>query len=180
MAIHTGLRQGELLGLKWADVDLESGKLSVRRSVRVTAEGLSFGPLKNKASRRSLPLNEAAAAALSAHKVRQNAERLAATEWREFDLIFPNRLGGPMDHNNLYFRDYKRLLKRAELDHGGFTFHALRHTFATALFKRREHPKVVQSLLGHSSIVQTMDTYSHLMDGMGDDAVVGLAEVFGT
>ena len=58
-------------------------------------------------------------------------------------------------------------------------FHSLRHTFATALFSRGEHPKVVQSLLGHSSITQTMDTYSHLMDGMGDDAVNGLDEAFG-
>ncbi|MCA3762847.1 MAG: tyrosine-type recombinase/integrase [Cutibacterium sp.] len=67
-----------------------------------------------------------------------------------------------MDHNNLYHREYKALLKKAGLQDQGFTFHALRHTFATALFMRSEHPKVVQSLLGHSSITQTMDTYSHL------------------
>jgi len=82
-----------------------------------------------------------------------------------------------MAHNNLYYREYKPLLKRAGLE--GFTFHALRHTFATALFARREHPKVVQSLLGHSSITQTMDTYSHVMEGMGGDAVGGLDEAFG-
>ncbi len=76
-------------------------------------------------------------------------------------------------------RDHKPLLERAGLAGEGFTFHTLRHTFATALFMKSEHPKIVQSLLGHSSITQTMDTYSHLMDGIGGDAVGGLDEAFG-
>jgi integrase len=181
VAVHTGLRQGELLGLKWTDVDLSeaTGKLSVRRSLKVTEDGLAFGPPKNKASRRSVPLNKSAVAALRTHRLRQNEERLSAPEWRDHDLVFPNRVGKPTDHNNLYYREYKPLLERAGLEGEGFTFHTLRHTFATALFGRSEHPKVVQSLLGHSSITQTMDTYSHLMDGIGDDAVDGLDEAFG-
>ena len=185
VALHTGLRQGELLGLRWDDLELgeggATGRLSVRRSLKVTDHGLDFGPTKNKASRRSVPLNSTAVAALRSHRTRQSIERLAAhgESWREVGLVFPNRVGGPMDHNNLYYREYKPLLKRAGLEAEGFTFHSLRHTFATELFKKREHPKVVQSLLGHSSITQTMDTYSHLMDGMGDDAVKGLDEVFG-
>lgn len=179
VAVHTGLRQGELLGLRWTDVDLDTGKLSVRRSLKVTEDGLDFGSPKNKASRRSVPLNKSAVAALRAHRTRQNAERLAAPDWRDSGLVFPNRVGGPMDHNNLYYREYKPLLKSAGLEGEGFTFHALRHTFATALFARGEYPKVVQSLLGHSSITQTMDTYSHLMEGMGGDAVGGLDEAFG-
>ena len=76
-------------------------------------------------------------------------------------------------------RDHKPLLERAGLAGEGFTFHTLRHTFATTLFMKSEHPKIVQSLLGHSSITQTMDTYSHLMDGIGGDAVGGLGEAFG-
>src|ERR687894_933766 len=71
-AIHTGLRQGELLGLKWTDLDLDGGRLSVRRSLKVTDRGLGFGPPKNKASRRSVPLNTTVVAALQNHKVRQN------------------------------------------------------------------------------------------------------------
>ncbi len=180
-AVHTGLRQGELLGLRWTDVDLgaSNSRLSVRRSLKPTPDGLGFGPPKNKASRRSVPLNRTAAAALKGHKLRQNEERLRSPEWQDSDLVFPNRLGRPMDHNNLYHREYKALLKKADLDGQGFTFHTLRHTFATALFARGEHPKVVQSLLGHSSITQTMDTYSHLMEGIGGDAVGGLDEAFG-
>jgi integrase len=180
VAVHTGLRQSELLGLKWADVDLDarSPKLSVRRSLKVTEDGLGFGPLKNKASRRSLPLNQTATAALRAHKARQNAEILATPVWRDTGLVFPNRVGKPINPSNLYNREYKPLLKQARLEGEGFTFHSLRHTFATALVARGEHSKVVQSLLGHSSITQTMDTYSHLMEGMGGDAVGGLDEAF--
>jgi integrase len=181
VAVHTGLRQGELLGLRWTDVDMDaaSPKLSIRRSLKVTEHGLDFGPPKNNASRRSVPLNKTAVVALRAHKMRQNEERLAAAKWRDADLVFPNRVGSPMDHNNLYYREYKPLLKRSGLEREGFTFHTLRHTFATALFKRGEHPKVVQALLGHSSITQTMDTYSHLIEDIGGDAVSGLDEVFG-
>ena len=80
---------------------------------------------------------------LQAHRAHQNAERLAAPEWREINLLFPNRVGGPMDHNNPYYREYRPLLKRAGFDGEGFTVRALRHTFATALFARGEHPKVV-------------------------------------
>lgn len=83
-----------------------------------------------------------------------------------------------MNHNNLYYRDYKPLLKWAGLDDRGFTFHSLRHTFATELFNQRKRPKIIQSLLGHSSIVQKMDTYSHLLDDV-DDEVGGLDEAFG-
>jgi integrase len=98
--------------------------------------------------------------------------------WHDVGLVFPNRVGKPADHNNLYYREYKPLLERAGLEGEGFTFHALRHTFASALFARGEHPKRVQSLLGHSSITQTMDTYSHLIDDIGGDAVDGLDEIF--
>src|ERR671910_1399369 len=178
VALHTGLRQGELLGLKWSDLD--GGKVSVRRALKLADHGLDFGPPKNKASRRSVRLNRTAAAALRAHRMRQNEERIAAPEWQDGDLVFPNRVGKPMDPNNLYHREYKPILKRAELAEHGFTFHALRHTFATALFARGEHPKKVQSLLGHSSITQTMDTYSHLIDDIGGDAVDGLDEAFGS
>jgi integrase len=130
VALHTGLRQGELLGLKWSDVG--AGAVSVRRSLKVTDRGLDFGPTKNKASRRSVPLNRTAAGALKAHRACQNEERIAARTWRDTDLVFPNRVGKPRDHSNLYYREYKPLLRRAGLE--GFTFHALRHTFATALF----------------------------------------------
>lgn len=144
VAVHTGLRQGELLGLKWSDVDLDGRRLSIRRAIKVTEGGLDFGPPKNKASRRSVPLSKSAASALRAHRLRQNEERLRLGDlWEDYDLVFPNRVGRPLDHNNFYYREYKVLLKRAGLQEKGFTFHSLRHTFATALLMRGEHPKVV-------------------------------------
>ena len=180
-AVHTGLRQGELLGLRWTDVELDgaSSKVYVRHALKGTADGLALGALKNKASRRSVPLNKSATTALKEHHVWQKEEQLRATEWQDYSLVFPNRVGKPMDHNNLYHREYKPLLERVGLHEQGYTFHTLRHTFATELFRQGKRPKVIQTLLGHSSIVQTMDTYSHLLDGVDDDEVGGLDEAFG-
>ena len=181
VAVHTGLRQGEILGLKWTDIDLEGSpaRLTVRRSLKVVAGGLGFGPPKNKPSRRSVPLNKTAVAALREHRLSQNEERLRATLWRDENLVFPSRTGSPMDHNNLYTREYKKLLEECGLQDEGFTFHTLRHTFATELFNQKKRPKVIQTLLGHASITQTMDTYSHLLDDVGDDEVEGLDDAFG-
>jgi integrase len=179
VAVHTGLRQGELLGLKWVDIDLAGRRLSVRRALKVTDHGLDFGPPKNNASRRSVPLSRTAVAVLRVHRTRQNEERLRLGDlWQDHDLVFPNRVGKPMDHGNLYDREYKPLLAKAELGDEGFTFHSLRHTFATELFHQGKRPKIIQSLLGHSSIVQTMDTYSHLLDDVDGDEVGGLDEAF--
>jgi len=180
VGVHTGLRQGELLGLKWADLDLADRRLSVRRALKVTDHGLDFGPPKNNTSRRSVPLSKTAVAVLRAHRTRQNEERLRLGDlWLDHDLVFPNRVGKPMDHGNLYYREYKPLLQKAGLGGEGFTFHSLRHTFATELFNQRKRPKIIQSLLGHSSITQTMDTYSHLLDDVDDDEIGGLDEAFG-
>jgi integrase len=180
VAVHTGLRQGELLGLKWVDIDLAGHRLSVRRALKVTDHGLDFGPPKNNASRRSVPLSKTALTVLRAHRTRQNEERLRLGNlWQDHDLVFPNHIGKPLDHGNLYYREYKPLLQRAELGDEGFTFHSLRHTFATELFNQRKRPKIIQSLLGHSSITQTMDTYSHLLDEVDDDEIGGLDEAFG-
>jgi integrase len=125
-------------------------------------------------------LSKTAVAILRAHRTRQNEERLRLGDlWLDHDLVFPNRVGKPMDHGNLYYREYKPLLQKAGLGDEGFTFHSLRHTFATELFNQRKRPKIIQSLLGHSSIVQTMDTYSHLLDDVDDDEIGGLDEAFG-
>jgi len=120
------LRQGELLGLRWADVDLDAGKLSVRRALKIADPGLDFGPPKNKASRRSVRLNKTATAALRAHRARQNQERIAARTWRDTGLVFPNRIGGPIDPTNLYNREYKPLLKRVGLEALRFTRYGTR------------------------------------------------------
>jgi integrase len=89
-------------------------------------------------------------------------------------LVFTNRVGHPIEAGNLYYRDWKNLLKRAGLAEHGFTFHALRHTFATTLLRQNVNPKIVQHQLGHATISQTMDTYSHVMPDMGNVAAEAL------
>ena len=135
----------------------------------LAADG-TFNPPKRKKSRRTVKLTKAAVEALKRHKAAQNEERLGlGSLWEDHDLVFPNRVGKPMAHNNLYERDFKALLKKAGLR--GFTFHSLRHTCATLLVKENVNPKIVQELLGHATISQTMDTYSHVLPGMQEAAV---------
>ena len=172
LAIHTGLRRSEILGLKWTDVDLETGILSVQRSLDTDG---TFNPPKRNKSRRTVKLTGRAAEALKGHRARQNEERLRlGSLWEDHDLVFPNRVGKPMNADNLYHREFKPLLKKASLF--GFTFHSLRHTSATLLLSKNVNPKIVQEMLGHAMISQTMDTYSHVMPGMGDVAATALEE----
>jgi integrase len=166
LAIHTGLRRSEILGLKWTDVDLDAGTLAVQRSLE---RGGTFNPPKRNKSRRTVKLTGQAIEALKGHRARQNEERLRlGSLWEDHDLVFPNRVGKPMNADNLYHREFKPLLNTAGLS--GFTFHSLRHTCATLLLSRNVNPKIVQEMLGHATISQTMDTYSHVMPGMGDVA----------
>jgi integrase len=169
--LHTGLRRGELLALKWTDVDLETGKLFVQRSL--AADG-TFNPPKRKSSQRTVRVTAGAVDALKKHKASQNEERLrVGSLWEDHTLIFPNQRGKPMHGGNLYHRDWKNLLSRAGLPHT-FTFHSLRHTFATTLLRQNVNPKIVQEALGHATITQTMDTYSHVMPDMQDAVTAAL------
>jgi integrase len=166
LAIYTGLRRSEILGLRWIDVDFGTETLSVQRSLDTNG---TFNPPKRNKSRHTIKLTGQAAEVLKRHRAGQNEERLRlGSLWEDHDLVFPNRVGKPMNADNLYHREYKPLLKKAGLS--GFTFHSLRHTCATLLLSKNVNPKIVQEMLGHATISQTMDTYSHVMPGMGDVA----------
>ena len=176
VAIHTGLRRGELLGLKWADVDLDAYTLTIRRSLDVDG---TFKSPKNRAARRTLKLTPSALDVLKAHKARQNSERLqAGSRWQDHNLVFPNTLGKPMNAGNLYRREFQPRLERAGLADEGFTIHSLRHTFATTLADRGVHPSTAQKMLGHSDIRMTLAIYTHATDGMQDAATDALEEAF--
>jgi integrase len=176
VAIYTGLRRGELLGLKWTDVDLDKGTLRVQRSLDVDG---TFKTPKNQAARRALKLTSRALEALKAHKVRQNAERLqAGTRWQDHNLVFPNTIGKPMNAGNFYRREFQPLLKRAGLANEGFTIHSLRHTFATTLADRGVHPSTAQKMSGHSDIRMTLSIYTHATDSMQDGATEALEDAF--
>ncbi|HMM43469.1 MAG TPA: site-specific integrase, partial [Thermomicrobiales bacterium] len=179
LAVTTGLRQGELLGLRWSDVDFDAGRLAVQRSLqRQQGKGLVFVEPKTARSRRSVTLSQRAVAALRDHRVRQLEERLAlGSEWQDVSLVFPNLTGGPMDGPTLTGR-FKAALVLAGLP--VIRFHDLRHSAATLLLEEGIHPKVVQELLGHSTITLTLDTYSHVTATMHDQAATTMDRLFGS
>jgi integrase len=180
LAIHTGMRRGELLGLMWDDVDLENATVRVRRTLTRIDNGrrLALGPPKNKKSRRTVRLTERAVDSLRSHLKRQLAEIDALGDfYKDQRLVFATEAGTPINPSNLRRRSLAPLLKRAGLPQ--ITFHDLRHTCASLLFQRNVHPKFVQELLGHASVAITLDTYSHMLPGMGGEAADAIEVALG-
>ena len=165
LAIHRGLRQGELLGLRWEDVDLEAGTLQVRRTLSLTKSGHVFEPPKNGKGR-SVELTQGALDALRGHLAQQLEEIEALRDgYQDQGLMFPGERGQAMSPYTLTGK-LERILKRIGLPK--IRFHDLRHTCATLLLSKGVHPKFVQELLGHATISITLDRYSHVIPAMGD------------
>jgi integrase len=174
------MRRGELLGLRWGDVDLNSATLRVRRSLTRTDNGrrLAIGDTKNMKSRRTVRLTPRAMEALKRHRAIQAEEKLKAGDlYGDHDLVLAGQGGGLINPSNLRRRSFMPLLKRAGLPQ--ITFHDLRHTCASLLFQKNVYPKFVQELLGHASVAITLDTYSHMLPGMGGEAADAIAEALG-
>ena len=165
LAVTAGLRIGELLGLKWEDIDLGAESLHVRRTRSQAKTGPTFTAPKNGKGR-SIRLTRRAVEVLKAHKVAQNAERLkAGSLWQDNSLVFCTHAGKPLDFRNVVTASFKPLLKKAKLP--DIRFHDLRHTCATLLLSRCHHPKLVQELLSHTSVAMTLDRYLHVLPGWG-------------
>jgi integrase len=178
LAISTGLRRGELLGLRWKDVDLERGTLRVGRALVREAGRHVLGETKTRRGRRQINLTPRAVSTLKAHCKKQLEEKIKLTGLhRDHGLIFATRVGTPINPENLVNRSFKPLLERASLPE--IRFHDLRHTCATLLLGRGVHPKLVQELLGHATIAMTLDTYSHYMPSMGDQAAGAMEDALG-
>lgn len=174
LALHTGMRHGELLALRWEDLDLELAQLRVRRTLaRVRGVGLVFNEPKTRSGRRRIALARPAVAALRAQRARLREERLAAgAAWTDLDLVFASPAGTPYAPDAVR-RVLARLLRRAELPR--IRFHDLRHTCATLLLQANVNPKVVSERLGHSSVARTLDVYSHVLPDMQEDAAAVIA-----
>lgn len=182
LAVTSGMRLGELLALKWRDVDIEAANLQVRGNLQRTTAGLVIGTPKTTKSRRKVALTAMAVEALRQHRVRQLEERLRLGEaWGDgddADLVFPNGVGKPMEGTDLLRTQFYPLLSRAGLPR--VRFHDLRHTAATLMLLERIPAKVVSEMLGHSTIAITLNLYSHVLPEMQQEATLALDRLLGS
>jgi integrase len=179
VALALGLRQSEALALQWKDIELDRGTLSVRRGLhRVPGEGLVFTEPKTDRSRRTIAVPAPLIEALRRQRAAQNEERLVAgSEWDDWDLVFTQPNGRPLDKHSDY-EAWIKLLNRAGVRH--IRLHDGRHTAATLLLTAGVHPRVVMELLGHSQMRTTTDIYSHVMPALAQEAADRMAKTLWT
>lgn len=182
VALGTGLRLGELLGLKWSDINFNTNMLTVSRSLSRTKnqktgkyEVIEQIP-KTKNSNRVVPVPDTILNKLEEHKKTQNKQRLLVGEaYINNNYVFADDIGNPIDDKRPG-RNLKSVLKKLDIE--PIKFHALRHTYATRLFENNVPPKTVQALMGHSDISVTMDIYTHVMEDTKLEAVEKLNDIF--
>lgn len=170
LAIETGMRPSEYLALKWSDISFENKSLSVKRAVvKKKGGGFIFSEPKTNKSRRNIPLSKEAVKELRKHRTRQLEYRLKIGEnFNGLNLVFPSDVGTPIQHRNIVRRHFKPALKEAGLP--DIRLYDLRHTMATLLLSAGENPKIVSERLGHASVTLTLDTYSHVLPNMQENA----------
>jgi integrase len=168
LAAASGMRRGELLGLRWCDLDLESRQLSVVQCVIEVAHAVRIGPPKSDHSRRMIALDQKTVAVLAEHKKRQQGKRLQRdASLAPDDLVFAQDDGSPI-HPGCFSQIFGRRVATARVPR--IRFHDLRHTHATLALRAHVHPKIVSERLGHSTIAITLDIYSHCIPSMQREA----------
>ncbi|EGT4249726.1 TPA: site-specific integrase [Clostridioides difficile] len=178
LALGTGLRMGELLALRWSDIDIKVGLVSVSKTLKrvrkfETTDSIksfiSEGKPKTKTSFRTVPIPSKLLKDIKEHKKFQLEEKLKAGElYEDNDFMFATKLGNSIEPRNLV-RNYTKSLEKANIEYR--KFHALRHTYATRLFENGVQIKIIQVLLGHSSMKITSDTYTHVLPDEKNNAV---------
>lgn len=172
LAIYTGMRQGEIMALRWRDVDFENKMLRIRQILDF--DGKIEERVKTDAGYRSVTVSEKVLSELKKHRSMIIQEKLIAEEYVDHDLVVCQTNGKPSSKTNFH-KFWMRQLNKTGVRK--IRFHDLRHTCASLLFSANVHPKVVQELLGHKSIKVTLDTYSHMMPNMQSDALKALDEM---
>ena len=172
VSIGTGMRQGEVFGLQWENVDLENGVIAVRHNLEEIQGRLRLKTPKSKSGKRSIELPKTVVSALWDHRARMMTEGFAGGSY-----VFVDVNGNPLRKSNFDRQVWKPIRKAAEIPE--VRWHDQRHTHATMLLEQGVHPKVVQERLGHSSIRLTLDTYSHVMPSLQKDAAEKLDRLLG-
>lgn len=174
-AVSTGLRQAELLGLRWRDIDLDMLSISVSRTLYKRRGTIEFHETKTAHSRRRVAMTPKLALFLRQYRSQREVLYLEQGIVLGLDsLVFANDKGKPLDPN-VVTHNFARIAREAGLGH--VRFHDLRHTFASLALLRGAKAKVISEALGHASVAFTMDTYSHIISGMQEDMMVLLDEV---
>jgi len=166
-AILTGLRQEELLALRWGDIDWVSGQVQVRRVLSRNGGQWRFYPPKTKGSKRDVDVDPSLLLELKKWRLQVGKSELD-------DLVFPSSFGGPLHRSTLYKQGFLPAFRKSGVPR--VRFHDLRHTYASLLIDQDEHPKYIQVQMGHSSITMTMDTYGHLMNKVNAKSANRLAK----
>lgn len=176
LAVLTGLRRSEICGLKWDQVDLARGRISVVATLqRITGHGLVQGQPKTARSRRSVPLDPTGVNVLHSVRGRQMELQLAAgPSWQNLGYVFTHADGSPVAPD-MVSKDFCAIVRKEGLPN--LTFHGLRHATATLLLTLGVNLKVVSEILGHSNIAITADTYSHVLPGLQEQAVLALGQL---
>jgi integrase len=168
LLLVTGMRRGEVLGLRWADLDLDRGRLAVRRTLVSVGYEVSWSEPKTPRSRRAVAIDPTTVAVLRAHRARQAEERLAiGPKYDDGDLVFCDVAGAPLHPKSLTDR-FRRIVRALGLP--TIRLHDLRHVAATVLLDEGVPLKVVSERLGHSNVGITANTYQHVLEHMQDDA----------
>lgn len=165
------MRRGEVLGLRWSDVDLTSGEARITQTLQATADGMCFVPPKTHRSARTIALPPFVLDALKQQRSRQGARRLAAgTAWQDFDLVVDRGDGAPLPPWAISQR-FRSLMSKSGID---LSFHGLRHAHASLMLEAGIHLKVVSERLGHSNIGITADLYTHMAKALDQEAAAKL------
>lgn len=169
LAVTSGMRMGEILGLRWTDIDFNKRTLSVSQALSKAEKGYMMQEPKTKSGKRNIALSQSSMAILEQHKRKQAAEKLrAGSMYQDNGLVFASSVGTPIGARN-FTRVYHTLRKKADVTQ--INFHSIRHTHATLMLKQGVHPKIVSERLGHANISITLDTYSHVIPGLQQAAI---------
>lgn len=173
-AFLTGMREGELFGLRWNDLDFTHHRLFVRQAIKRVKGGWYAGQTKGK-EERTLPIGEELIDVLKRHKARQKQHRLSfAEQWQDYNLVFPTLVGTPHEASN-FSADYKTILELLHIKRRNF--HQVRHSFATMCLRRKTPMERLSRYLGHKNIQITLDYYGHI-DEMMLREVAGMMDNF--